>query len=174
MTSMKKNILPKLDLELLQPDGARWLGGRQILAAGILLAFAMAVYVIQTTRKISAIEAGMARTIYTPQHQVTPANDEEIIAVQESLDRLSLPWGALFTALEGVAAEEINLISIEPDVQTYSVEIIAEGPDIYEVLEYVRSLSKQPKLKDVFLTQYEIRLDTAKQPIRFNLVASWR
>lgn len=171
----KKTTLPKLDLELL-PRSRRRLRGTALLAIGIALAIAVTGHYVQTSRKMAAIEAETEHPS-TPDasgDRNNPANIEETRIVRASIERLSLPWGALFSALENVAADKVSLVSLEPDAQKSTVKIVAEAPDVYAMLEYVHGLAAQPRLKDVLLTQYEIRLEEANQPVRFTLSASWR
>lgn len=168
---MKKVSLPKLDLELLHPGAYRRLGGMAILALGILLILAVATHYLFTMQKIASIETEVYASHESDRDK--PVNSEETKAVQEGVINLALPWGTLFSALENVPAEKITLISVEPDAQKSIVKMVAEAPDVYEMLEYVRGLSHQTKLKDVLLAQYEVRLDDADQPVRFTLSASW-
>jgi hypothetical protein len=142
-----------------------------VLALGIVLALTVAAYYVQTMQKIAAIETAVDASHISINDK--PANNDETKDVQEGIIHLALPWGTLFSALEHVPAEKITLVSVEPDAQNSTVKIAAEAPDVYEMLEYVRGLSHQGKLKDVLLAQYEVRFDDANQPVRFTLSASW-
>jgi len=170
-----KTTLSKLDFELL-PQGHRQLRSMALLAAGLVLASVAAGHYIQNSREIAAIEseAGYFSMADVAEGKASPADIEEVAVVRAGIERLSLPWGSLFSALEKVNAEKVSLVSLEPNAQKNSVKIIAEAPDVYEMLAYVRALSIQPSLKNVLLTQYEIRLEAANQPVRFILAASWK
>jgi hypothetical protein len=170
-----KTTLSKLDFELL-PKSQRQLRGTVLLVAGIVLASVAAGHYIQSSRKIAAIEseAGYFSMADVVEGKASPADIEEVALVRASIERLSLPWGSLFSALEKVDAEKVSLISLEPDPQKSIVKIVAEAPDVYEMLEYMRGLAAEPNFRDVLLTQYELRLETANQPVRFILIASWK
>lgn len=171
----RKTTLPKLDFELLQ-NGFRRMPGMVLLAIGTVLVIGVLGNYFQTSRKIAAIEAeiGHPSTSDASNDRNNPVDIEESRVVRASIERLALPWGALFFALENVAAEKINLVSLEPDAQNNTLKLVAEAPDVYVMLEYVRGLTAQPTLKDVLLTQYEIHIDEANQPVRFTLTASWK
>lgn len=169
---MKKNTLPKLDFELLHRGAYRRLGGAVMLVSGILLVLAVTAHYVQIVQKIAGIETDANHSTHASDRG-KPANTEETKAVQEGVAHLALPWGTLFSALENVHSEKITLVSVEPDAQKNTVKIVAEAPDVYKMLEYVRGLSHQAKLKEVLLAQYEVRFEDANQPVRFTLSASW-
>lgn len=168
-----KTAFSRLDLELLRPGTARRIGGMVILAVGILLILAVAAHFIRTQQRIAAMEAGTNPVIDIATTKGGAAEIEETKAVREGIAHLALPWDTLFSALEKVPADTITLVSVEPDTQKNTVKIVAETPDVYAMLEYVRSLSGQAQLKDVLLGQYEVRLDDPNQPVRFTLTAAW-
>ncbi len=57
------------------------------------------------------------------------------------LRQLSLPWNALFKAVEASGGQSIALLSLEPDLQKGMVKISGEAKDLEALLNYVRQLS---------------------------------
>lgn len=168
-----KTAFSKLDLELLRPGSTRRISGTIILAVGILLILAVVAHFIRTQQRIALMEAGTNPVVDTAIEKGSAAEIEEAKAVREGIAHLALPWGTLFSALEKVHADAITLVFVEPDTQKSSVKIVAEAPDVYAMLEYVRDLSGQAQLKDVLLGQYEVRIEDPNQPVRFTLTAAW-
>lgn len=170
---MRKAFLPKLDLELLSPGVHRQLVRRLVLAIGLLLVITTTVHYFQTVHNITVIETGLAQPASSHDDADATVNNEEVALVQNGITHLALPWGKLFGALEATPAGKINLISVEPNAGKRSVTIVAEAPDVYEMLEYVRELAKQTVLKNVLVGQYETLLEDENQPVRFTLTAIW-
>lgn len=173
LTQHNAKVLPRLELELLHQGLVHRRLGILVLMTGILLTLTAAAYYVYTIRQISILEASIARSTNTIVANNTPINDEEAKAVQEAISHLDLSWGTLFTALEAVTTEKISLISVEPDTNQGTVKIIAESLNAYDMLEYVRTLSKQPTLHNVLLTEYEVKGNASEQPMRFTLTAIW-
>jgi hypothetical protein len=170
-----KTTLSKLDLELLHPGTRQRISGMAVLLVGALLTLATVWHFIQVEQSLALMEgrADYAATRGKSAPQGSPTEIEETRFVRESIDHLALPWNLLFTALETVSADNITLVSVVPNVQKSSVQIVAETADLNDMLQYVRELSKQRTLKDVMLSRYEILSDNVDQSVRFTLTASW-
>jgi Tfp pilus assembly protein PilN len=79
----------------------------------------------------------------------------------------------LFVALESAQPGAVHLISVEPDSQKLTLKVVAEAPDVYEMLKYLRALKGQTGLQEVFLSEYEIGESTPDKPMRFTVTATW-
>ena len=62
--------------------------------------------------------------------------------MRETVQRLSLPWDQLFSALESAASDKVALAAIEPDPRAGTVTISGDGKDYLAALSYVLNLSR--------------------------------
>jgi len=97
----------------------------------------------------------------------------EIRQANQVLRQLSVPWDALFEAVEAAGDKDVTLISMEPDVEKQGARIIGEAKNIAAVLNYMRQLGKQPVLHDITLQHHQIQSQDSEKPVRFTVVASW-
>jgi len=65
-----------------------------------------------------------------------PAREGELAAARDTLHRLSVPWDALFGALEASRTERALLLSIEPDAGGGTVTLTGEAKDYLAALSY--------------------------------------
>ena len=147
--------------------GSPWLGW-------LLLAIAAAVCVDAglTYRGLrDALKTSEARLPRTAPPKVSP---QEVAAVRETVQRLSLPWDGLFMALESAANDKVALTVIEPDTAKGTVTISADGKDYLAVLSYVSNLSRTEGLDHVQLVRHEHKAnDQANGPVSFAVSAAW-
>lgn len=139
---------------------------------GMVLAASATAHYLHTVRQIAALKTKIASTTNVVEKDVHISN-EEVKAIEAAISHIDLPWGKLFIALESAASKNINLISVEPDIAKGSVKIVGESLNAYDMLEYVRTLVKQPALHAVTLTDYEIKDSAPEQHVRFTLTALW-
>src|SRR6185503_4408610 len=99
---------------------------------------------------------------------------EELRAARETVERLSLAWDNLFSALESSAAADVALLSIEPDGRAGTVLITGEARDYQAALGYVSKLGAAKTLRRVHLVKHEIRQGEAQRPVLFSVAASWK
>lgn len=100
------------------------------------------------------------------------AKTGEIAAVRAVAEELALPWEALFQTLERSDRPEVKLLTLEPDVKRRKIRLTAETQDADEMLGYIETLTKQPMLRDVFVTSHERTHDDVAN-IRFVVEANW-
>ena len=62
--------------------------------------------------------------------------------MRETVQRLSLPWDELFSALESAASDKVALAGIEPDPRNGTVTISGDSKDYLAALSYVLNLSR--------------------------------
>jgi Tfp pilus assembly protein PilN len=102
-----------------------------------------------------------------------PATPQEVAAVRETVQRLALPWDALFTALESAASDKVALTLIEPDTAKGTVTISADGKDYLAALSYVSNLSHSGGLERVQLVRHEQTAKDANGAVSFAVSAAW-
>ena len=101
------------------------------------------------------------------------ASPQEVAAVRETVERLSLPWDELFIALESAASERVALAAIEPDTRKGTVTISGDGKDYLAALSYVLNLSKTEGLERVQLVRHEQKANDPNGPVSFAVSAGW-
>ena len=97
---------------------------------------------------------------------------QEIAAVRDSIDELSLPWQNLFTALENMNNPNIRLASVEPNARQRKLKITASTTDILNMFRYIHDLSDQRVFNDILLMSHEYR-PGQPVPVRFTVEAAW-
>lgn len=103
-----------------------------------------------------------------------PLREGELAAARDTLHRLSIPWDALFRALEEAQTDRVALLSIEPDAGNGTVALTGEAKDYFAVLSYVATLEQQKSLGRVHLVRHETRLNEPRRPVAFTISASWK
>jgi Tfp pilus assembly protein PilN len=98
----------------------------------------------------------------------------ELAAARDTLRRLSIPWDALFGALEAAQIERASLLSIEPDAGSGTVTLTGEAKDYLAALSYVANLEQQKSLTRVHMAKHEIRQNDPQRPVSFVILASWK
>ena len=61
----------------------------------------------------------------------------------EIMERLSLPWVALFKSLESAQDKKVALLAIEPNIKTGTVRLTAETGSLEQALIYLDRLQKR-------------------------------
>jgi len=99
---------------------------------------------------------------------------EEIAFASETIQRISMPWGDLFNALESTPTDKVALLAIEPDPKSGTVLISGDGKDYVATIDYVSKLGRAKTLSHVHLIKYELRQNDPQQPVAFSIMASWK
>jgi hypothetical protein len=103
-----------------------------------------------------------------------PVREGELTAARDTLRRLSVPWDALFGALEAAQIERASLLSIEPDAGGDTVTLTGEAKDYLAALSYVANLERQKALARVHLARHETRHNDPQRPVLFTISTSWK
>jgi len=164
--------MKRLDLDFLRrPRGSRW-ASRILVAAALAVAGDMAYTYARLERDVKAHEAVLARE--KPRRAAAPSvSPDELAVARETVDRLSLPWAKLFSALEGAANDRVALLAIEPDPKSGTVKISGDSKDYLAALTYVLDLSKTPTLSNVQLVRHEVKANDPQNPVAFQISAAW-
>lgn len=164
----------ELDFRSTRP-ASRWVG---------LLLFALAVGVLvdlgvsyrAERERFAAMSAQLAK--HEPRERGTAtlrnASPEELAQARDTVERLSLPWENLFSALESAASEQVTLLAIEPDPKAGTVVINGDGKDYLAALTYVLNLSRMDTLRAVHLLRHEIRQQDPQRTVGFAVSAAWK
>jgi Tfp pilus assembly protein PilN len=115
-----------------------------------------------------------ARALRPLTEQEARAQALEVRQANQVVRQLSLPWNALFSAVESAGGKNIALLSMEPDMQKGTVKISGEAKDINALLGYVKQLSAREMFSSVFLQNHQIQQADPEKPLRFSLLATWK
>jgi Tfp pilus assembly protein PilN len=149
--------------------GSPWLGRVLLaLAAGVALDAAWSYHAARST--LSENQARVAQR--TPGGAAPKATPQEVAAVRETVQRLSLPWDELFSALESATSDQVALAGIEPDAKAGTVTIMGDGKDYLAALSYVLNLSRTEGLERVQLMRHEQK-NEGSGAVSFAVSAAW-
>lgn len=99
-----------------------------------------------------------------------PENPEELAFARETLSRMSVPWDALFSALERSRTDGVALLSVEPNGEARTLRLTGEAKTYLAALTYVAALGQQDALQKVHLLRHEAR----GSGVSFAISASWK
>ncbi|MBI3523801.1 MAG: hypothetical protein HY066_04625 [Betaproteobacteria bacterium] len=97
----------------------------------------------------------------------------EIAQANRIIDRLGLPWGDLFAAIDATVVDDVTLLSVEPDLERKEVRISAEAKDRKAMLNYARILQQSKTLTNGYIVSHQINNQDPQKPVRFSVVAIW-
>jgi hypothetical protein len=118
------------------------------------------------------------RHILTTTNDKSPLDSNEYLRTELQLsnriiDKLNMPWDALFTAIETTADKQAILLGVEPDAERREVVLTGEAKDATAMLSYIRELRSAPVLKNAYLTAHQINLQDPQRPVHFTIDANW-
>lgn len=166
--------MQELELDFRRTRTATPWMGRVLLAVALAFSADLGVsyYSVRQAvaqKELQLAKAGRPANIPATAHRPSP---EELALARETIQRLSLPWNALFNALEATPGDKVALLAIQPDAKSGTVVISGEGEDYPAVLDYVSALGRARALSRVHLIQHELRQDD-KQRLAFSISAIW-
>lgn len=94
-------------------------------------------------------------------------------ALQESVTTLTMPWSALFEAIEATQHKDVTLLTLEPNAKKQQVMMTGEAKNLQLALQYVAQLQQQPVLSQVFLQKHSVDESNVSKPVRFTVLAKW-
>lgn len=153
-------------------------GQRSPWAGALLFAVALAVAgdaawsYVTAKRTIAQAEALIARA--QPRKSALPVGAEELAAARDTVQRLTLPWPGLFSALESAASDDVALLAIEPDARAGRVTLSGDSKDYLAALTYVLNLSRSEALSGVELVRHEVKQNDPRHPVAFSVSAAWK
>lgn len=175
-------MTPRLDLDFAGPPRGAGPLGYALLALGLAAALASGYAYLRAEDQRAGLEEtvdGMKKVLARQGVRLAaPAvlNEQtraEIRRANLVIDRIAVPWDALFRDLEQAADRDVALLAVEPDAEKRSVRIDGEAKDLAAVLAYLARLEAQPGLAEVTLTNHALRDGGAQRPVAFSLGARW-
>jgi hypothetical protein len=157
--------LARLDLDFVARRRASPWVGRVLLAVAATICADMGLQYHDLSTMLSEGRSNLARS----GRPARPVSAAEVAAARETVQRLSLPWTSLFTAIESAASDKVALTAIEPDPRTGTVKIVGDSKDYLAALTYVLNLSRAEGLSSVQLVRHETR----RESVGFTISASW-
>lgn len=161
-----------------QPGWVSWL----MFGIGVTVAAGAVFYYASLSRELSGWEDNASEMMQHAQRGKTaigtePRNPEEtereLKSANEVLQKLTVPWENLFTALEATRGDKIALLAMEPDVRKGQVRIIAEAKTANDMLDYLRRLGGEAAFSGVILVNHQIQQQDAERPLRFSIAVNW-
>lgn len=159
-----------------KPSGNAW--GIALLVAGIASAIGLLVWLKQLNTELVHLNADrqqIQQPVSAPPKLSAKESQEkqqEIAAVRDTIDELSLPWQNLFTALENMDSPDIRLATIEPNARQRKLRITASTTDILNMFRYIHDLSNQRVFNDILLMSHEYHQEQPV-PVSFTMEAAW-
>ena len=147
--------------------------GRVLMAVAVALALEVGVSYTQAKASFDQSRAQMAKSQARRAVPAAKVSPEEVAAVRETVNRIGLPWGKLFGALEGAANDQVALLGIEPDPKAGTVLISGDSKNYLAALSYVLNLSQAEALTRVQLVRHEVKGNDPQGPVHFSVSAAW-
>jgi hypothetical protein len=172
--SLSTRIKP-LDLEFHRRRPPSLLGAALLVLALLFIADLGRSY-HAAREAVERAEAGLAqqaraRGSARPAASRLTATPEETALARETVQRLRMPWDALFGALEAAASDGVILSGIEPDAKSGTVLVTGEAASFPAALDYVARLREGKALGAAHLVKHEIR--NGPRPVVFTVSAAW-
>jgi hypothetical protein len=174
--------LQEIQLDFTHPAGRASRFGPLLLFVGVVVVLAGLAYQREVRREIVVREArlselrGMAnRTLpaLAEKESDTPEVRSEIQKANSVLQQLNVPWGDLFTAVESAEGADVALLAVQPDPRSRNVVIGGVGRSLPAVFAYMDRLEHTKRLRDVVLSNHEMKSREPGQPVAFTLSATW-
>ncbi len=164
-----------LDLDLVRrrPAWPAW----AMLALGVLLAAEAGFGVVRLRAEVEQLERRRAQPAVgsvSPKAPLSEPTRRELDAAKRVLQELTLPWEALFSAIEASDGNGTALLAIEPDAAKRSVRISGEARNYPAILAFMQRLEASPTLSGLHLLNHQMREQEAGRPVHFIVAASWK
>jgi Tfp pilus assembly protein PilN len=156
--------------------------GIAVLAAALLALALMAGRYRELDERIGTWEARLgqgerlarASAPRSPSKEAARQQALEVQHANDALRQLTVPWGALFRAVESAGGKSVALLAMQPDVRQGTVAISGEAKDLPALLDYVRRLGTRDVFSSVHLHHHQVQQQDPERPIRFSLRAVWK
>lgn len=170
--------MSELRLDYQQNADFPWLGAALLAIAAVSLML-LGVHYSKLNERVASAEAKFSHS----QNNVNKGNlsaavstelAQEVNNANEVLHQLSVPWEALFQAVEASGGGKVTLLALEPDVEKYQVKINGETKNFKSLTNYITQLQAQPVFGSVYLQTHQVQQQDPDKPVRFSLLATWR
>ncbi len=99
---------------------------------------------------------------------------QEVKNANDALRHLSVPWDALFRAVEASGGNKVTLLALEPDIEKREVKIKGEAKNFRSLMNYITQLQGHDIFGSVYLQNHDVQLEDPDKPVRFSILAAWR
>lgn len=149
-----------------------------LLVSALLLA-AYAAWFYFDALKVRNEVLARYRTANMPALTVTQSLPESTVAstqlveINKAVAMLTVPWDALFAAIERTPSDNVVLLAVEPTVSRKQMILSAEARTLKDMLNYVKALQQHTLFEGVALLKHEVNQDDAQKPVRFTVSIKW-
>jgi hypothetical protein len=156
------------------------MAGISVLLLGLAGAAATINTFVDSKHQLAEIqdEVERAKDKRAPSKQGSRAENEraqqDLKHAQIVRDHLLLPWRELFASLEAAKTAEIALLAVEPTGGKREIRVSGEAKNFQAVLSYLDTLGRSSELDNTFLASHQIDVEQPLQPVRFEIVTTWR
>jgi hypothetical protein len=166
-----------------QPSSGVTLTGIAMLSFAAIILLLTWIYSSRLSDELAAMEANASvpTTGKDPYgsagraaHRSEKELRQEIDSANGVLRQLSVPWEAMFKAVEFSDGSTVTLLAMEPDIAKREVKINGETRNYNALMDYVTRLQAQPVFGTVSLRSHHVQLNDRQRPVRFSLYATWR
>lgn len=170
--------MTRLDIDFVKVPGSPWM--RWVLFA-IALAFCVDLgisyyslrhRIAENQQRVGELQRstdGAAKSAMAAK----PPTPDELRVARDTVQRLAMPWGTLFKALESSASDDVTLLAIDPQPKSGTVLISGEAANYRAVLDYVALLGAAGALERPHLLRHERKQDNLQDTVAFSILASW-
>ena len=114
-----------------------------------------------------------AVTISTSPPKLNEKEKAEVVAVNVAIATILRPWPRLFSALEMADSQDIQLLSVEPNVTSKSVRIRAVTLSVDKLTSYIDALKQQDVISSVSLNSTQAVRVAGHAATEFDLLVRW-
>ena len=130
---------------------------------------------VHAAEKMQSLQADIAKIekkqLKMPQPKLP---QEQVIAVNQAIAKLNLPWTDLLDALEKASSDKVALLQVTPNSQKASLKAMAETKNSDDMIAYIEALKQQKLFTAVILEKHEINEQDQNKPYRFQFEVQWR
>lgn len=171
-----------LFLDYKRNDPAQHRAGMVLLALLVAGITGLGMYYLTLTEQAALLDeqvAKMERKVHPGRGSASAASADtqqaaaELKTANEIIMQLTLPWTALFNALESANSNNVALLGIEPDARKRLVRLSGEAKNQAAMFAYIRQLQANKAMTSVYLRHQQVQEQDPEKPVRFTLDASW-
>lgn len=130
---------------------------------------------MHAAEKVQALKADIERVEKRQaKAPVVKLAQEQVVAVNQAIAKLNLPWTDVFDALEKASSDKVALLQVTPNSQKASLKAIAETKNGDDMIAYIEVLKQQKLFTTVLLEKHEINEQDPNKPYRFQFEVQWR
>lgn len=98
----------------------------------------------------------------------------ELARANDTARALSVPWDAVFGAIEVASSADISLLALDPMPDKKMLKLHAEARNMAAVLAYLRALAAGPVFSAVSLQSHQVQQADPNHPVRILVLVEWR